>query len=75
MKDQGSEVPHLLDDLYERATAPDQWPEFLAKLRVLFHGETATIRLSDLDNPVIHQSYTTGFRQEINRIYEAEGVE
>ncbi len=75
MKDPESEVPHLLDDLYERATDPDQWPEFLAKLRVLFHGETATIRLSDLDNPVIHQSYTTGFRQEINRIYEAEGVE
>ncbi|WP_296934477.1 helix-turn-helix transcriptional regulator [uncultured Marinobacter sp.] len=75
MKDPGSEVPHLLDDLYERATAPDQWPEFLAKLMVLFRGETATIRLSDLDNPVIHQSYTTGFRQEINQIYEAEGVE
>ncbi|WP_153637433.1 helix-turn-helix transcriptional regulator [Marinobacter salsuginis] len=65
----------MLDNLYERATAPDQWPEFLAKLMALFRGETAAIRLSDLDNPVIHQSYTTGFRQEINRIYEAEGVE
>lgn len=73
--DPWSEVPQLLDELYERATTPDQWPEFLAKLMVLFHGETATIRLTDLENPVIHQSYTTGFRQEINRIYEAEGVE
>lgn len=75
MKDPGSEVPHLLDDLYERATDPDQWPEFLGKLAILFHADTASIRLTDLDDPVVYQSYTTGFRQEVNRIYETEGVE
>lgn len=74
MKDLLSEVPPLLDSLYEQASNPSQWPEFLSKLAALFHSDTASIRLTDLDDPIVYQSYTCGFCKDINRIYEAEGV-
>ena len=75
MKDLASAVPPLLDNLYENATVRDQWPGFLEKFAGLFHTDTATIRLTDLNDPVVYQSFTTGFRQSINRVYETAAVE
>jgi len=75
LKDLMSAAPKLLDDLYENTTRPEQWPVFLEKIANLFSADTAALRLSDLNSPVIHHSYTIGFRQSINRFYETEGVE
>ncbi|TGN40520.1 helix-turn-helix transcriptional regulator [Marinobacter confluentis] len=75
MKDLVSAVPSLLNDLYEHATAPDEWPRFLEKFARLFRTDTATIRLTDLNDPVVYQSFTTGFHQSINQFYETGAVE
>lgn len=74
MKDLMSAAAPLLDDLYEHATVPDQWPGFLEKFAGLFRTDTATIRVTDLKDPVVYQSYTTGFRQGINQFYETDAV-
>lgn len=74
MKDVYSAAPTLLNDLYERATAPAEWPVFLGKLSALFHSDTASLRLTDLHDPVVYQSYTIGFQQQANERYEAEAV-
>lgn len=74
MKDLVSAAPTLLNDLYERATEPEQWPEFLGRLASFFHSDTATLRLTDLRDPVVYQSYTVGFRQRINQQYESEAT-
>ncbi|WP_150910889.1 helix-turn-helix transcriptional regulator [Marinobacter halotolerans] len=75
MKDLALAVPPLLDDLYEHATTQGHWPGFLEKFAALFRTDTATIRLTDLNEPVVYQSFTTGFRQSINRVYETAAVE
>ncbi|MEX2474101.1 hypothetical protein [Marinobacter sp.] len=75
MKDLVSAAPALLNDLYDRATDPLQWPVFLAKLAALFHSDTASLRLTDLHDPVVYHSYTTGFQQNINQYYESDAVE
>lgn len=75
MKDLMSAAAPLLDDLYEHATGPDEWPGFLGKFAGLFRTDTATIRLTDLNDPVVYQSYTTGFHQNINQFYETGAVE
>lgn len=76
MRDLVSAVPQLLNDLYEQASATDhQWLEFLGKFAELFHADTATIRLTALDNPVIYQSFTVGFHQQVNKLYESSAVE
>ncbi|WP_373000879.1 helix-turn-helix transcriptional regulator [Marinobacter sp.] len=75
MKDLMSAAPKLLDDLYENTTRPEHWPVFLEKIANLFHADTATLRLTDLNDPVVHHSYSTGFNQTINEFYESEGVE
>lgn len=75
MKDLVLAVPPLLDSLYEHATVPGQWPHFLEMFAELFHTDTATIRLTDLNDPVVYQSFTTGFRQSINQVYEAAAIE
>ena len=75
MKDLDSVAPALLDDLYERTTDPQQWPAFLDKFANLFHSETATLRLTDLHDPVVYHSYITGFRRTINQYYESEAVD
>lgn len=75
MKDLMSAAAPLLDDLYEHATGPDQWPDFLGKFAGLFGTDTATIRVTDLNDPVVYQSYTAGFRQSINQFYETGAVE
>lgn len=72
MKDLVSAAPMLLNDLYERATAPEHWPDFLGKFASFFHSDTATIRLTDLHDPVVYQSFTVGFRQRVNQRYESE---
>jgi DNA-binding CsgD family transcriptional regulator len=75
LKDLMSAAPGLLDDLYENTTRPEHWPLFLEKIAHLFHADTATLRLTDLNDPVIHHSFSTGFNQTINEFYESEGVE
>lgn len=75
MKDLTSAAPILLNDLYERATDHTQWPAFLGKLATLFRSDTASLRLTDLYDPVVYHSYTTGFHQHINQWYESEAVE
>jgi DNA-binding CsgD family transcriptional regulator len=75
LKDLISAVPPLLDDLYEHATTPGHWPGFLEKFARLFRTDTATIRLTDLNDPVVYQSFTAGFRQSINQVYETAAVE
>lgn len=74
MRDLVAATPMLLNDLYEHATAPEHWPVFLGKLAGFFHSDTATLRLTDLRDPVVYQSYTIGFRQRINRHYESEAA-
>lgn len=76
MKDVLSVISPLMDDLYECATAPDrQWPEFLEKFAGLFQAGTASLRLTDLKDPVVYCSYTTGFDLSVNQYYESEAVE
>lgn len=76
MKDLLSAVPPLLNDLYEHATAPDQqWLEFLEKFAGLFKADTAALRLTDLNDPVVYCSYTVGFHHSANQYYESGAVE
>ncbi|HKK55859.1 hypothetical protein [Marinobacter sp.] len=75
MKHLDSAAPALLEDLYECTTDTGQWPAFLTKFANLFDSETAVLRLTDRHNPVIYHSYTTGFREDINNLYESEAVE
>ncbi|MCL7943406.1 hypothetical protein [Marinobacter sp. ATCH36] len=74
MKDVVSAAPSLLNDLYERTTDPTQWPVFLGKLATLFRADTASLRLTDLHDPVVYHSYTIGFQQHSNQRYESEAV-
>ena len=75
LKDQLSAASPLLNDLYEDATAPNQqWLDFLEKFAALFNANTATLRLTDLDEPVVHHSYTIGLQQKTNQFYETEAV-
>lgn len=64
----------LLNDLYERVNEPEQWPAFLGKFAALFHADTATLRLTGLRNPVVYQSYTSGFQAAVNQRYESEAA-
>lgn len=75
MKDLASSAPMLLNDLYERTTDSEQWPEFLGKLAHLFRSDTASLRLTDLRNPVVYHSYTIGFHHHSNQRYESDAVE
>lgn len=68
-------APALLDPLYEGATNPARWPDFLAQVAALFHTGTATLRVADMSSPSVLQSYTVGFDQEANQRYLREGVE
>lgn len=75
MRDLDPAAPELLDDLYERAIDAEQWPAFLERFAHLFRSETAALRLTDLHNPIVYHSYTTGFRQTVNQYYETEAVD
>lgn len=74
MQDLASAAPALLNDLYERTTDQSGWPVFLGKLAALFHSDTAALRLTDLQDPVVYHSYTVGFQQHANHRYESESV-
>lgn len=75
MRDPESAVPVLLNDLYECATDDQKWTAFLGKLAALFRSDTASLRLTDLRDPVVYHSYTTGFQQQSNQRYESVAVE
>lgn len=75
MKHLDSAAPALLEDLYDCTTDSEQWPAFLSKFANLFGSETAVLRLTDLHNPIVYHSYTTGFLEDINSLYESEAVE
>lgn len=68
-------APQLLDELYEQTTSQGQWPAFLSRLARVFGSETATLRLTDLHDPLVYQSHTTGFHQATNQYYENQAVE
>ncbi|MGM0766428.1 MAG: helix-turn-helix transcriptional regulator [Pseudomonadota bacterium] len=68
-------VPVLLNDLYECTANSEKWPVFLGKLANLFRSDTASLRLTDLRDPVVYHSYTTGFQQQANHRYESSAVE
>ncbi|OJS99271.1 helix-turn-helix transcriptional regulator [Marinobacter nauticus] len=74
MRDPVSAVPELLNDLYEQVSEPTDWPGFLSKFANAFRSDTATIRLTDMQDPVVYQSYVSGFRSRINDYYESEAV-
>jgi DNA-binding CsgD family transcriptional regulator/PAS domain-containing protein len=75
VKDPILEAPALLDKLYETTTHPEQWTVFLEKIAKLFRSDTAALRLTDLNDPVVYRSYTIGFHQNINTLYESTAVE
>lgn len=75
MRDPIHEAPALLDELYETTTQPEQWTVFLEKIAKLFRSDTAALRLTDLNDPVVYRSYTIGFHQNINTLYESNAVE
>ncbi len=68
-------APQLLDELYEQTTTQGQWPQFLSRLAGVFGSETATLRLTDLHDPLVYQSHTTGFHQATNQYYENQAVD
>lgn len=62
-------APAMLNDLYGGAMNPDGWPIFLEKLARLFHTGTASLRVTDIRDPVIHRSFTVGFDDTVNATY------
>lgn len=74
MRDPAAAVPALLNDLYDQVTDARDWPGFLGKFAALFRSDTATIRLTDLEDPVVYHSYVCGFHSGINDYYESEAV-
>ncbi|MGF2685716.1 helix-turn-helix transcriptional regulator [Marinobacter sp. DUT-3] len=62
-------APAMLNDLYGGAMNPDGWPVFLGKLARLFHTGTASLRVTDIHDPVVHRSYTVGFDDTANATY------
>ncbi|MDX1587340.1 MAG: helix-turn-helix transcriptional regulator [Oleiphilaceae bacterium] len=61
--------PTLLNDLYQGAVNPGSWQTFLHRLAESFHCETATLRLTDTNAPLVHTSYTVGFDPSVNQLY------
>ncbi len=74
MRDPVSAVSELLNDLYEQVNEPNDWTGFLSKFATAFRSDTATIRLTDMQDPVVYQSYVAGFQSQINDYYESEAV-
>lgn len=70
-----SAVPVLLNELYDCTTDHQNWTVFLGKLATLFRSETATLRVTDLRDPVVFHSYTTGLQPQSNHCYESVAVE
>ncbi|MEX0604844.1 MAG: hypothetical protein WD623_05485 [Marinobacter sp.] len=70
-----SAVPLLLSDLYECTTDHQKWTVFLSKLANVFRSDTASLRLTDLRDPVVYHSCTIGFQQHSNQRYESDAVE
>lgn len=68
-------APELLESLYDGAMNTQQWPRFLGQLASMFNAGTATLRITDIEKPLVYTSYTQGFDAEINRRYVEETVE
>lgn len=70
-----STAPKLLESLYDGAMNPEQWPRFLSQLASMFKTGTATLRITDIEKPLVYTSFTQGFDAEANRRYVEETVE
>lgn len=62
----------LLHALYENVTCPQGWDLFLERLAHHFDSPSATLRITDRDNPVVYQSFTVGLDQGLD--YNREAV-
>ncbi len=67
-------APELLEGLYDGAMNPEQWPRFLGQLASTFNACTATLRITDIREPLVYTSFTQGFDSESNRCYVEEAV-
>lgn len=62
----------LLHALYDNVTCPQGWSLFLARLANHFNSPSATLRITDRDNPVVYQSFSVGLDQGLD--YNREAV-
>lgn len=64
-------ISTLLHALYDNVTCPDGWVPFLQQIAVHFDSPSATLRITDRENPVVHQSFATGLDQGLDYDHEA----
>lgn len=62
----------LLHALYNNVTCPEGWTPFLEQIAGHFSSPSATLRITDRDNPIVYQSFTTGLDQGLD--YNREAV-
>ncbi len=70
-----STAPKLLESLYDGAINPEQWPRFLGQLASMFDAGTASLRITDINKPLVYTSFTQGFDAEVNRRYVEETLD